>query len=96
MVQASSKTEFVGLVEDSIEVLSDAFSPDVDQRLEFTVVAGENKPFYVGQAPPNSATSATVWTIQRYTWVAAPNGTGTVPSEILTRVGAWDARATLF
>lgn len=71
-------------------------TPDVDQRYEFGVVGTENKPIYIGQAPPASLTSDNLWVIQKYTWAAAPNGTGNVPSLIATRTGSWDNRSLLF
>lgn len=71
-------------------------TPDTDQQIEFANVGGETKPLYVGQAPPSTVPTALVWVIQKYTWSAAPTGTGTVPSQIQTRTGAWTDRALLF
>jgi len=68
----------------------------LDSRYEWQDVSGTAKPLYVGQATPGTATSSALWAVQKYTWVAAPVGTDPVPSQILTRVGAWDSRITLF
>jgi hypothetical protein len=70
-------------------------SPDQDRRMDWQAVGGENKPHYIGVAPPGSATNAAVWAIERYTFAAGP-ATGNVPVLIETRVGAWDNRANLF
>jgi hypothetical protein len=67
---------------------------DHDQRLEWQAVGGENKPLYIGVAPPTTATSDAGWTIQKFTFVAGP-ATGNVPTLIQTRTGAWDDRASL-
>lgn len=66
-----------------------------DQRFEWQDVAGENKPLYIGNAPPNSAAGDNVWEIQKYTFAAGPT-TGTVVTQIQTRTGSWDGRAALF
>lgn len=71
-------------------------TPDHDTRFEFGNISAESKPIYIGQAPPTTATSDNLWVIQKYTWTTAPTGVGTVPSQIQTRTGSWDNRATLF
>lgn len=70
-------------------------TPDQDRRFEWQLVAGENKPLYIGVAVPGALTVAPVWAIEKYTFLAGPSGSF-VPSLVQTRVGAWDSRAGLF
>lgn len=65
-----------------------------DTRYEWQLSGTASVPLYVGTAPPGSATSAAVWRIERYTFIAGPGGEP-VPSVILAAVGAWDDRTTL-
>jgi hypothetical protein len=66
-----------------------------DMRLEWQDVGGGTyKPIYVGtSADEAQATSATTWTITRFDWSAF--GSEYKPTQIRTRLGAWDNRASL-
>lgn len=68
---------------------------DVDRRFEWQTVGGENKPLYIGQAPPASATGDPVWDIDKYMFEPGPTGSYVV-AQIQRRAGSWDNRGTLF
>lgn len=61
-----------------------------DSRYEWQTVNAERKPLYIGTAAPGSATSAEVWSVQKYTF------SGDDLSLVQTRSGSWDSRTTLF
>lgn len=58
--------------------------PDQDVRYEWQSAGGTNKPLYHGVAPRNSLTTAVVWWIEKYLFVAGPEA-GQVPTLIQTR-----------
>lgn len=66
-----------------------------DMLLEWADVGGGIfKPLYVGtSATTETATSDPTWTIQRFDWTAF--GSEWKPTQIRTRLGAWDDRAAL-
>jgi hypothetical protein len=66
-----------------------------DSRFEWQSVASQSVPFYIGRAAPGTATTATTWRIDRYTYITGPAGDA-VPSVVQSVTGAWDSRATLF
>ena len=74
-----------------------AGSPLDDVRYDFGAVTfgGKNKPIYIGWAAINTATSAALWTINKYQWALGPDLTNYVPVYVQTRQAtSWDNRAT--
>ena len=82
-----------------IQSTGDGYATDDSQemRLDFLDVSGGSsifKPVYVGKAVSGSATSASVWLIQKLTWTDKGGGVWK-PTRVQVLKGVWDDRATL-
>lgn len=66
-----------------------------DLRFDWADVGGGAiKPIYIGTSDAEAqATDSPYWTIQRFDWAAV--GGEWKPTQIRTRLGAWDNRASL-
>lgn len=73
----------------------DTRDAQLTMRYEWTEVAAESVPLYIGSALPGTETSAGSWRIEKYTYTTGPVGNA-VPSVVQSATGAWDNRASLF
>lgn len=54
----------------------------------------DDSPVYLGRAAPGTPTSAPTWTIVKFTWETAPDGSARA-TRIQARIGAWNDRVGL-